>query len=202
MATTAQIAFKAAQSEILASAPAHFTLNHLPPIGWWRAKYELGLAAVALLHHFQSVLGTSPTFVEGLNWQTGSAAHWQAASGITPKQWEGAKTELGPDRTHLLSFIVRKFSQASNVCIRPSEELLGIFGMKLKTYDSTADLDRRVCSQPNNLKAPAAGVPISEEELDALALWASRGGLPRLRAAKYLGGLLEAPRLISRFPSN
>ena len=67
--------------------------------------------------------------------------------------------------------------------------------MTLKTYDVVAQLDLRTYSGPRSAKGSPAAIeaakPVSDEELDALALWAASGGLARLWNAEELSKLLK-----------
>jgi hypothetical protein len=87
--------FEAAQKAILSSAPAVFGFSNPPSIRWWRAKFSLNLAAAVFLDHYQSVLGASASAKDAAYGEANWACHWQANAGISPKQWEGVRNELG-----------------------------------------------------------------------------------------------------------
>ena len=88
------------------------------------------------------------------------------------------------------------YSGTKGMQIRPTDQLLAVFSMHLNTYDLVAGLDQRITWKPTRVKgrdaARVAARPVSDEELCALALWTSRGGLARLRNAEYLGAQLQA----------
>jgi hypothetical protein len=196
MAYSKQMAlFKAAQDAILSSAPPYFNLNHPPPMGWWRAKFDLGLPAAAFVHHYQSILGRRTFGMSGGTYhQADLTANWQAAAGITPKQWNGAKGDLGVSGTKLLAFKIGSVGGTKGTRIRPSDQLLAVFGMTLSTYDVVAGLDHRITARRWVKAGPAvlaAARPVSHDEFNALALWVSRGGLARLGNGEYLVELLE-----------
>ena len=196
MASARQMtSFKAAQDEILSSAPPYFTFTNPPSMGWWKAKFDLGLAAVAFVHHYQSILGTRWYTPDEAYWELGLTAYWQAIVGITPKQWDGVKADLGTSGAQLLTFKIATFSLRKGTWIRPTDQLLAVFGMNLNTYDVVAGLDRRIGWRLRKVwgrdAGRAAARPVSEEELEALALWASSGALARLVNAEYLGDLLD-----------
>jgi hypothetical protein len=197
MASAGQIKlFTAAQAVMLSAAPPTFTLSNPPSIGWWKAKFDLGLAAAAFIHHFQSILGTKMVGQSGAYWQSDFTARWQALSGITPKQWARVKTQLdGASGVQLVTTVIGKYAGAKGTWIRPSDSLLAIFGMTLSTYDVVAALDERTSWRLSKAKGPnavlAAAQPVSEAEFDALQLWTMRGGLARLYNPKYLADLLE-----------
>jgi hypothetical protein len=188
--------FKAAQDSLLSSTPAHFTFDKPPPLGWWKAKFGFGLAAVAFVHHYQSILGNRAFGSGQAYWQVDLTARWQAAAGVTPKQWHGVKSDLGASGAHLVRFKVGAYGGTKGTWIRPSDQLLAVFGMVLNTYDLVVGLDYRIGLKLTEAKgeaaAAAAARPASEEELGALGLWTSRGGLARLRNPEYLGQLLAA----------
>jgi hypothetical protein len=48
--------FKEAQDQLLASAPAHFTFDQ-PPLLGWRAKFGFSLPAAVFVHYYQMILG-------------------------------------------------------------------------------------------------------------------------------------------------
>jgi hypothetical protein len=188
--------FDEVQSEILASAPEHFALSDPPSIAWWKAKLGLNLASVAFLHHYQSNLGLRVFRHDGVFWAAKRSFYWQADSGITPRQWEGVKDELGDAGTKLLTFCVGQLGDTKGVFIRPSDRFLAVFGISLSTYDAVSFLDYRTGLKLTGARgaqaAAAAAKPVSEEELDALTLWDSRGGLGRLWHAEHLAKLLAA----------
>jgi hypothetical protein len=192
----------AAQAELLSSAPATFSFSNPPAIGWWKAKFNLDLPAAVFLYHYQSTLGTKASARDGTHWEVGFASDWQAAAGITPKQWEGVRVDLGASGTQLLSFSVRVFKAKRGTWIRPSEQLLGVFGVTLQIYDAVAGLDWEISRQLSPSRGPAAAPPkpLTHEELDALALWAARGGLARMRNAEHLGKHLEVHNSASDGP--
>jgi hypothetical protein len=186
---------KAAQSSILSLAPESFSFADPPSLGWWRAKFGLPLAAVAFAHYYQGILGHCTIPGDGgVHWEGKLVSDWQACSGITPKQWTGAKGDLDADGAHLVTFKGGRYGGTKGVWIRPSDHLMAVFGMTLNTYDVVTNLAYRIKLRLEQAKGAAAVVaanrPVSEEELAALALWASRGGLARLRNADYLGKLL------------
>jgi hypothetical protein len=198
--------FKDAQAKLLSSMPDYFTFNKPPPLGWWRAKFEFGLAAVAFIHHFQSILGAQ-TFGNNQGYaEMDFTARWQAMAGISEKQWNGARHDLGPTGADLMTFRGGSYSGGKGMHIRPTNRLLSIFGLSLATYDLVAGLDARISMRQFRAKyrvgirkvsakgvdaARAAERPISDEEWCALSAWASCGGLARLRNAGYLGTMLE-----------
>lgn len=187
--------FKVAQDSLLSSAPAHFTFDKPPPLGWWKAKFGFGLAAVAFVHHYQSILGNRAFRSGQVYWQMNLTADWQAAAGLTPKQWDRVKSDLGASGMNVVTFKVGGYAGGKGTWIRPSDQLLAVFGMTLNTYDLVAGLDERVGWKLTNAKgheaAIAAARPVSDEELGALNLWVSRRRF-RLRNAERLGRLLEA----------
>lgn len=189
--------FKAAQDLLLSSAPAHSTFDKPPPLGWWKAQFGFGLAAAVFVHHYQSILGNRSFESDQVYWQVDFTARWQAVTGITPKQWDGVKNELGASGANLITFKVGGYKGTKGTWIRPSDQLLAVFGLTLNTYDLVAGLDERITWKLTKAKGRdavlAAARPISEEELGALASWTSRGGLGRLRNSAHLGKLLEAP---------
>jgi hypothetical protein len=189
------IAYEVAQDEILSSTPTFFTFSNPPSIGWWKAKLDLGLAAVVFVDYYLSVLGKKLTMRGPVFGEADVAAQWQAASGITPKQWEGAKAELSVNGTGLLSFSIFMMKNRRRTWIRPSDQLLAVFGTTLKAYDIVAALDRRMSRQLGGSQGPG-GNTVSQEEFEALALWASIGGLARLPNADRLGQQLKTHHAI------
>jgi hypothetical protein len=192
MTKAGQITFEAAKEEVLSAAPPRFTFSNPPSIGWWRAKLDVGLPAVAFIHHYQPIMGANAMYRVGAFGQTEVAARWQAAAGITSKQWQGVKAELGTGGTQMLSFCIHVINSRKCTWIRPSDQLLAVFGITLKTYDAVSGLDLLISRQAGWEKESSTPFrPLSQDEADALALWTSRGGLARLRNAELLGELLE-----------
>jgi hypothetical protein len=193
--------FEAAQDDILTSAPEVFTFSNPPSIGWWRAKFSLDLAAAAFVYFYQSILGKKAYPHDGTFWQADFASRWQAAAGITPKQWNGAKAELSAVGTPLLSFSIHAVKGRKGVWIRPSDQLLAAFGIALQTYDAVCSANSKISRQLDPFRGVLSqfkGVtipvdqPLTHEELDAVAVWTARGGLARLGNAEHLGKQLDA----------
>jgi hypothetical protein len=183
------ITFKAIQHKLLPSTPQSFTFSSPPMMGWWGAEFGLSQAAALFVHHYQSILGKNTYARDGVFWQVEPIDRWQAAAFIAASQWRGVKSELDESAAHLLTFSVHMFKGKKATWIRPSDQLLAVFGMTLENYDAIAALDFRVSRQLSPYKGPAIPdlQPLSHDEADALALWVSRGGLSRLQNAAFLG---------------
>jgi len=175
--------FQEAQAELLSSAPACFSIGP-PSVAWWRASLGMNLAAGVFLDHFQSVLGASASAKGGDYWEGNRASHWQANAGISPKQWDSVKSDLGAGGSDMLSFSVHAFGGTKGTWIRPSERFLAVFGTSLKTYDTTMrSLETKIHSDGGavNGPTPAAVNPASQGELSAMAVWTARAVTRRKR---------------------
>jgi hypothetical protein len=191
--------FEAAQDEIFSAVPK-FTFGNPPSIGWWRAKLSLSLPAAAFVYFYESIVGKNARSHDGFFWQADFASRWQAAAGITPKQWNGAKAELSAVGTPLLSFSIHAVKGRKGVWIRPSDQLLAVFGISLKIYDGVCNADHKISRQRDPFRGALsqfkvvtvpADQPLTHEELDAVAVWTARGGLARLGNAEHLEKQLE-----------
>ena len=185
--------FKAAQQKLL-SARTHFTLDAPPSIGWWKAKLDRNLPAIVFIHHYQSVMGRRTSERDGLGWNVELTAVWQAASAVTPKQWEGLKSEVGVAGADLLAFRIHNMWGDRATWVRPRTKILEVFGIDLSVYDDVTKLDIRITKWRGSRKKVGLDPvqSISEQEWDALRKWAAVGGLPRLRNAEELTSLLSA----------
>ena len=191
--STATARFKDAQKEIFPCPELdRFCLNSPPSIGWWQAKFDLNLASTVFIFHYQSIVGTkSLPDSRGLSWQTNYVPIWQAASGISPKQWEGAKKELGGSEAPLLLFRTGNLAGRKAVKIRPTEQFLDIFGLTLAAYDVATQFNLRIAPPPGILRRKGPPRAPSGEDWQALGLWGARGGWSRLHNWDALKGLYD-----------
>jgi hypothetical protein len=187
--STATARFKAEQSQMFpCPASDRFSLNDPPSIGWWQANLGLNLASTVFIFHYQSVVGTkSFTDDRGLSWQSNYVPVWQAASGISPKQWDGAKRELGGSEAPLLLFQTAGLAGIKAAKIRPTERFLAIFGLTLAAYDIATQFNARIAPLPRGTrrrKAPPEAP--NGEDWQALGLWGARGGWSKLPSWEVL----------------
>jgi hypothetical protein len=181
------MSLRAAQEDVLSSAPASFTFSNPPTIGWWRASLGVSLAAVVFLDHFQSVLGASASAKDGHYWEGDWASRWQAKAGISLKQWDNVKSHLGASGSQMLSFSVHAFGGAKGTWIRPTDRFLAIFGTRLETYDATmrsVETKLRSVGGAGNGVTEAAANSGSAGELSAMAEWTARAVTRRKRDAE------------------
>lgn len=188
------ITFEAAQEQLVSFAPGCLRLDAPPLVGWWVAKFRVSLAVAAFSHYFQSVLGSRTYSRDGCPCEVNHTPIWQAAAGVTPKQWPTIKQSLGPTGANLLSFSVHSFNNTKATWISPTDDFLALFGLSLQIYDAVAALDRRVTQQLGQYEGSKIvnPQPLSTDELTSLMLWAARGGLRRLRNSDFLGNQLAA----------
>jgi hypothetical protein len=112
-------------------------------------------------------LGTQVFERDEVHWEVDFAPEWQAAAGISPKQWEAVRVDLGASGRHLLSFSVHAFTGRKATWVRPSEQLLGVFGMTLEVYGAVAGLDPEISRQ----LSPSRGPPPPRLKLSHTRSW-------------------------------
>jgi hypothetical protein len=173
-----------------------YRLDDLPPLNYWRYEHGLNLAAATFLDYFLSQLGVNTTARGEEYWEFDEQFSWEYGSGISGEngsEWERAKAELveseKPDANYLSFFSEADDSVDCITFIRPTAELMEVFGLTLETYDIVARLDTVISCRPDSWMRLADTV--RPDEIFALELWISRGGLASVANAEELENLVR-----------
>jgi hypothetical protein len=175
-------------TELKSSDDDDFTFDNPPTLGWWRREYSLGLPSAAFVHYFMLSVGNITIELGAEHWEGQNNLSWEDYSGISGEHWSSITDELGETGNGLLSFQFYVIKGEDFLLVRPTDKLLHIFGLSLAVYDAVARLDEAL--KDELAVETVARQLLSQQGVNAVRLWVSRGGAERIRNVEELESLV------------